>query len=131
MGRAAGASAQDGYLLGPTGQPIEHVAPLQPGELVDRFGSEFGGFLAPEGTPYAERALPPMSLDVFDVNYTCNYHEYRVTKRFAAEEGPIAPGFGQPGHGVQIQLVGALVPGAPSRLNVMWLLANGYLVRGD
>ena len=121
----------DGYLLGPTGAPIEHVAPLEPGELLDRFGSEFGAFMAPQDTPYAERALPPMSLDVFDPRYTCNYHVYRVTKRFAAEEGPIAPGFGQPGHGVQIQLVGALVPGAPSRLSVMWLIDNGYLARGN
>jgi hypothetical protein len=122
---------KDGYLLGPTGAPIEHVAPLEAGELIDRFGSEFGAFLAPQDTPYAERALPPMSLDVFDLNYTCNYHVYRVTKRFVAEEGPIAPAFGQPGHGIQIQLVGALVPGAPGRLNVMWLLTNGYLARGN
>jgi hypothetical protein len=121
----------DGYLLSATGKPIEHVALLQPGERLDRFGSEFGAFLAPEDTPYAERALPPMSLDVFDANYTCNYHLYRVTKAFSAEEGPIAPAFGQVGHGLQIQLVGSLVPGAPSRLNVNWLLSNGYLAHGN
>jgi hypothetical protein len=121
----------NGYLLGPTGQPIEHVAPLSAGAEIDRFGSEFGAFLAPFDTPYAERALPPMSLDVFDPAYACNYHLYRVVRRFSAEEGPIAPGFGQVGHGEQIQLVASLVPGAPSPLNVRWLIDNGYLQRAN
>ncbi len=121
----------DGFLLRPTGQPIEFVAPLGLGTQVDRFGSEFGAFLAPLDTPYAERALPPMSLDNFDAAYTCNYHVYRVTKRFLAEEGPIAPAFGQIGHGLQIELLGSLVPGAPTRLNVRWLIDNGYLQRAN
>jgi hypothetical protein len=121
----------DGFLLRPTGQPIEFVAPLGPGTQVDRFGSEFGAFLAPLDTPYAERALPPMSLDNFDAAYTCNYHVYRVIKRFSAEEGPIAPAFGQIGHGLQIELLGSLVPGAPRRLDVRWLIDNGYLQRAN
>jgi hypothetical protein len=121
---------QNGFLIGANGQPIEFVASLFPGQELDRFGSEYGGFLAPEYTPYAQRALPPQSLDVFDPAYTCNYHLYRVIKRFAAEEGPIAPAFGQIGHGLQIQLVGALVPGAPNPLNVLWLIVHGYLARG-
>ncbi len=121
----------NGFLLRPTGQPIEYVAPLGPGTEVDRFGSEFGAFLAPLDTPYAERALPPMSLDNFDPAYTCNYHVYRVIRRFSAEEGPIAPGFGQIGHGLQIELLGSLLPGAPSRLNVRWLIDNGYLQRAN
>jgi hypothetical protein len=121
----------DGFLLRPTGQPIEFVAPLGPGTRIDRFGSEFGAFLAPLDTPYAERALPPMSLDNFDAAYTCNYHVYRVVRRFSAEEGPIAPAFGQIGHGLQIELLGSLVPGAPARLNVRWLIDNGYLLRAN
>ncbi|MEA2355603.1 MAG: hypothetical protein QOD61_1732, partial [Solirubrobacteraceae bacterium] len=56
----------NGFLLDAVGRPIEHPAVLFAGERLDRFGSEFGGFLAPEDTPYADRALPPMSLDVFD-----------------------------------------------------------------
>jgi hypothetical protein len=67
-----------------------------------------------------------MSLDNFGTG-TCNYHVYEVLKPFEVEEGPIAPGFGQPGYGRQYQLVSALIPGSPSPLTVMWLLDNGYL----
>jgi len=67
---------------------------------------------------------------VFDPAYACNYHLYKVLKSFAADEGLIAPGFGQPGYGLQVQLDGSLVPGAPSQLNVIWMIDNGYLARG-
>ena len=119
----------NGFLLGANGQPEEMPLSLAPGQQIDRFGSEFGAFLAPIYTPYVARALPPMSLDNFDVSFTCNYHLYKVLKAFRVEAGPIAPGFGQRGLGRQYQLVSALVPGSPARLNVMWLLANGYLAR--
>ncbi|HWH10425.1 MAG TPA: TNT domain-containing protein [Solirubrobacteraceae bacterium] len=121
----------NGYLL-IGGRPIEFVGTLSTGELIDRFGSEFGSFLAPEDTPYAQRSLPPMSLDNFDPAYTCNYHLYRVIKPFKADEGVIAPAFGQPGFGLQIQLNSTLVSGAPtSGYNVMWLINNGYLARDN
>jgi hypothetical protein len=54
-----------------------------------------------------------------------------VLRLFHAEEGPIAPGFGQPGRGIQFQLLSSLVPGAPSPLNVLWLINNGYLARAN
>src|SRR6266571_1098731 len=108
---------------------VEFPFTLVPGQEVDRFGSEYGGFLAPEDTPYADRALPPQSLDDFDPAYTCNYHLYRVLKRFTAETGPIAAGFGQPGGGLQFQLVSSLLPGAPATVTVMWLVSHGYLQR--
>ncbi len=111
------------------GVPVEFPFTLVPGQEVDRFGSEYGGFLAPEDTPYADRALPPQSLDDFDPAYTCNYHLYRVLKRFTAETGPIAAGFGQPGGGLQFQLVSSLLPGAPATVTVMWLVSHGYLQR--
>jgi hypothetical protein len=120
----------NGYLL-VFGHPVEYTGTISAGEKIDRFGSEFGAFLAPEDTPYAQRSLPPMSLDDFDPSYTCNYHLYTVIKPFKADEGPIAPGFGQPGFGLQIQLDASLVPGAPSPLNVMWLINNGYLARSN
>jgi hypothetical protein len=120
----------NGYLLY-RGQPIEYTATLRPGEDIDRFGSEYGTFLAPEYTPYAARSLPPMSLDDFDPAYTCNYHAYSVIKPFAVDEGPIAPAFGQPGYGLQIQLNGSLIPGLTAPLNVLWLVDNGYLARLD
>jgi Tuberculosis necrotizing toxin len=120
----------NGFLIA-NGHPVEYQIPLGVGQDLDRFGSLFGSFLAPEGTAYAQRALPPMSLDNFDPMFTCNYHEYQVTKSFLVESGPIAPGFGQPGLGRQYQLVGSLVPGAPAMLNVSWLVSNGYLTAID
>ena len=101
----------NGFLIGPSGQPDEMPLALARGQEIDRFGSEFGGFLAPVNTPYASRALPPMSLDNFDPAFNCNYHEYKVLKAFMVEAGPIAPGFGQRGLGRQYQLVTALATG--------------------
>jgi hypothetical protein len=116
----------NGFLVDASGRPIEYVSTLTVGEQIDRFGSEFGAFLAPYDTPYAERSLPPESLDDFDPSYTCNYHLYRVIKSFKADEGQIAPAFGQPGRGLQIQLNGSLLPGDPLP-QVLWLVNNGYL----
>jgi len=118
----------NGFLI-LNGHPDEFPFILLPGRLIDRFGSEFGSFLAPLDTSYAARSLPPQSLDNFDPAYTCNYHDYRVLKPFAVEAGPIAPGFGQPGRGTQYQVVSSLLPGAPRSPNVMWLISNGYLQR--
>jgi hypothetical protein len=120
----------NGFVIA-NGKPVEYAIPLGVGQDVDRFGSVYGAFLAPEGTNYAQRSLPPMSLDNFDAAFTCNYHEYRVVKSFKVESGPIAPAFGQPGYGRQYQLVGSLVPGAPANLSVMWLVANRYLAPID
>jgi hypothetical protein len=119
----------NGFLLGTSGNPIESAMPLAVGREIDRFGSEFGAFLAPLDTPYASRALPPQSLDNFDAAFTCNYHVYKVVKSFTVEAGAIAPGFGQRGLGVQYQLVGSLLPGSPATANVMYLINNGFIVR--
>lgn len=118
----------NGYLLDPAGQPIELQQTVQPGTRMDRYGSEYGSFLAPEGLPYAARSIPPSSLDGTPAA-GCNYRDYKVVKSFTVDAGPIAPWFGQPGYGWQYQLDGALVPGAPARLNVLWLVDNGYLAR--
>jgi hypothetical protein len=118
----------NGYLIGPNGQPIETTLTLFPNQDIDRFGSEYGSFLAPEYLPYAMRAIPPQNLDG-DPAAACNYHDYRVLKPFAVDAGPIAAWFGQPGGGLQYQLDSALLPGAPSRLSVRWLVDNGYLER--
>jgi len=108
------------------GRPDEAAFVLRPGRQVDRFGSEYGAFLAPVDTLYAERSLPPQSLDDFDPAYTCNYHDYRVLKPFEVEAGPIAPAFGQPGRETQYQLVTSLLPGGASA-SVMCLVTHGYL----
>ncbi|WP_345044173.1 TNT domain-containing protein [Streptomyces sannanensis] len=103
---------------------------LDEGERLDRFGSEYGSYLAPAGDPYAKRALPPQNLNTRDAAFPCDYHTYEVTKPFLVWEGSIAPWFEQPGGGRQIKLDPAfLAPGEGQRLNVKWLLDHGYLVR--
>ncbi|TWE15305.1 uncharacterized protein DUF4237 [Kitasatospora atroaurantiaca] len=119
----------DGYLTGPDGQPVKLNQTLLPGQDIDRYGSEYGSFLAPEGLPYANRSIPPQSLDSTSAPAGCNYHDYQVVKPFTVHAGPIAPWFNQPGHGWQFQLDATLVPGAPERINVGWLVTNGYLKR--
>jgi hypothetical protein len=116
----------NGYLTTSAGRPIEWVQTLVPGRHIDRYGSVYGSFLAPEATPYLERSNPPSSLESTPAA-GCNYHDYQVLKAFRVDAGPIAPWFAQPGGGEQYQLDGALVSGAPAQLNVMWLLDNGYL----
>jgi Tuberculosis necrotizing toxin len=117
----------NGYVI-VGGQPVEYQATLLPGQDIDRYGSEYGSFLAPEGLSYAARSIPPQSLDSTPAA-GCNYHDYRVLKPFAVDAGPIAPWFGQPGYGLQYQLDASLIPGGPAQLNVMWLVNNGYLAR--
>jgi nicrotizing toxin Mtb-like protein len=105
---------------------------LRPGELLDRFGSEYGTFLAPIGALYSRRSLPPQNLVTRDPNYPCDYHRYRVTKAFVAWGGRIAAWFAQPGGGAQLQLDSAFLdPGPGQRLNVNWLLTHHYLARAD
>lgn len=116
----------NGYLIGSDGNPIEFQLTMVPGSEMDRYGSQYGSFLAPTGLPYAERSIPPQSLDSTPAE-SCNYHNYEVVKAFSVDAGPIAPWFAQPGRGLQYQLDSTLIPGAPSALNVLWLLNNGYL----
>ncbi|MEY9856076.1 hypothetical protein ABH935_001680 [Catenulispora sp. GAS73] len=118
----------NGYVIAPDGQPVEFQLTVPAGTDMDRFGSEYGSFLAPAGLPYAARSIPPQSLDS-NPAAACNYHDYQVLKPFTVDAGPIAAWFAQPGGGLQYQLDSKLVPGAPSQLNVMWLVNNGYLGR--
>ncbi len=118
----------DGYLLDPAGQPIRWDQTLRRGQRIDRYGSEFGAFLAPSGLPYTTRSIPPSNL-VGTPAAGCNYYLYEVLRPFAVRAGPIAAWFYQRGGGLQYQLAGALVPGAPDRLSVLWLVDNGYLAR--
>lgn len=119
----------NGFLLYSNGQPVHATMSVRAGQRIDRFGSEFGAFLAPAASLYSQRAIPPQSLDNASAPDGCNYSLYKVVRDFAVDGGPIAPAFGQPGHGLQYMLVGALVPGAPERLNVRWLIDNGFLSR--
>lgn len=115
-----------GFALDTAGKPIEFPMQLVPGTAIDRFGSEAGGFLAPEGSPYAQRALPPQNLDN-TASASCNYHDYRVLRAFTVIAGPVAPWFAQSGGGMQFQLDYKQVPDAPNPLTVLWLVQHGYL----
>jgi len=119
---------QNGYQLRPDGTPVVWRRTLTVGRTLDRFGSEYGSFLSPAGTPYAQRAIPPSSL-VGTPAQDCNYRRYRVVRAFDVAAGPIAAWFGQPGDGWQYQLSGGFVDGAPEYLNVFWLVDQGYLER--
>jgi len=112
----------DGFVI-VGGRQEEYPVTLPDGDLIDRYGAASGSYLSPFGTPYADRSIPPSSLDSVDAHGAslgnCNYHEYEVLKPFAVEAGPIAPGFGQPGYGIQYLPDG--------HVSVQWLLDHHYL----
>ncbi|CAI7568835.1 unnamed protein product [Penicillium palitans] len=93
---------------------------LRVGQKLDRFGSEYGKFLAPLGAPYIERSLPPSNLFAPpNSNFPYNYHVYEVTKAFDILLGPIAGWFEQPGFGSQLL----------AQSSVLDLLEGGFLKR--
>ncbi|KAI4219972.1 MAG: hypothetical protein L6R36_007957 [Xanthoria steineri] len=116
---------QNGFQLDLGGRPILGNMSLLPGMQVDRFGSEYGSFISAADAPYAQRALPPASLDTSPTapEYPYSYHVYTVRKRLDVLGGPIAPWFGQPGLGVQF-FTGAIG-------NVMTLIQMGFLERDN
>ncbi|HEX6347315.1 TNT domain-containing protein [Umezawaea sp.] len=101
---------------------------LKPGEFVDRFGGQSGRFLAPTGTPFAQRSIPPQSLNTCEyeagVRMPFGYYRYQVEKEFEVLGGPAAKWFGQSGGGTQYKVVS---PNPPERRNVAWLVQNSYL----
>jgi hypothetical protein len=90
-----------GFAHDSNGHVLAAKVTLHPGDLVDRFGDEFGQYLAPAGAKFAQRALPPSSLNTSDPRYPYNYHLYRVKMDTVVCSGPQAPAFEQPGQGVQ------------------------------
>ncbi|MGW0037025.1 TNT domain-containing protein [Gordonia sp. NPDC003376] len=125
---------EDGYVLDGQGRPIKSEITLTPGTRMDRYGGETGTFLAPPGTPYAKRALPPANLGAADYPEYCNYHVYQVLKPFKVYTGRIAKAFEQPGGGTQYEMVAAFVPANPAcesqvapTASVRWLICSGYL----
>lgn len=118
----------DGYQLDRDGNPIMWTTTLGVGRRIDRYGSEFGSFLAPTLALYSQRAIPPSNL-VGSPADQCNYYGYRVLKSLPVRAGFVAAWFEQPGGGIQYQLDATLIPGAPASINVMWLLDQGYVER--
>jgi Tuberculosis necrotizing toxin len=79
----------DGFPPGYAPQPAQ----LPEGAIIDRFGSEFGRYLAPDGTPFSDRALAPESVGG-------DYNRYIVTGKslppgWRIVEGPVEPWYGQ------------------------------------
>jgi hypothetical protein len=70
---------------------------LQPGTIIDRYGSDYGTFTSPQGIPYANRALAP------DTELK-PYSVFEVVKPIEVQAGKIAPWFNQPGGGIQYML---------------------------
>ena len=70
---------------------------LQPGTRIDRYGSDFGSFVSPEGTPYHMRAAAPGT-------YMKQYSVFEVTKPLQVTSGKISPWFDELGGGVQYLL---------------------------
>ncbi|MFD8499292.1 TNT domain-containing protein [Amycolatopsis sp. NPDC059657] len=96
------------YLGGMRGEVPEYAWPpgalfpeggTEPGEaitlpldtVVDRFGDGSGRIFAPDGTPFAQRALPAQAA----------YRRYRVTRALPVWRAVTAPWFGQPGGGTR------------------------------
>ncbi|MGW6919427.1 TNT domain-containing protein [Kitasatospora sp. NPDC054939] len=103
-----------------------HRTTLETGRLLDRFGADTGKFLAPGGTPYAKRALPPDSLN----GPANDYHCYTVSRTFQVQDGTTAAAFAQPGFGRQQWLDPALKPAdfaEAETFNVANLVKHEYL----
>jgi len=81
------------------------------GDIIDRYGSNYGRFLSPYNTPMEMRALPhTANLDLYNV--------YEVAKPFEVESSTIAPAFGKMGWGTQYY--------SPVSVNV--LLQKGIII---
>jgi hypothetical protein len=86
---------------------------LQPGTLVDRYGSTYGKFLSPPNTPLIQRALPYGAENA-------PYNLYQVVEPIDdVLVGKVAPWFGKPGGGIQYYL--------GEWRNVQSLLDSGHL----
>ncbi|PYH91874.1 hypothetical protein BO71DRAFT_305149, partial [Aspergillus ellipticus CBS 707.79] len=91
---------------------------VENGTFLDRFGSPNGQYLADIDTTFAERAIPPSNLNLFEGSTLYNYWRYEVRIPFTAEYGEVLPWFGQPGGGEQYFI----------REGLANLRANGSLV---
>lgn len=85
---------------------------LQVGQTFDRYGSPWGKYGAPQGTPFARRALP-REMDTYPLT------RYRVVKPIKAWMGPAAPWFGQRGGAAQYMF----------RVSISKLEKEGYIER--
>ncbi|WP_280358097.1 glycohydrolase toxin TNT-related protein [Nocardia otitidiscaviarum] len=96
----------DGIALDAAGRKliIDEDFDAPDGFKFDRFGNSRGAYLADEGEPYANRALPPDSL-------ASGYYVYErvpgasLPTGWRIQKSVIAPGFGQWGGGIQYRIL--------------------------
>ncbi len=71
---------------------------LEDDARVDRYGSLWGTFVAPTGTPFGERALPASSRERV-------YYKFEVIQDIdSVLKGKAIPWFGMPGEGIQYKM---------------------------
>lgn len=91
------------------------------GDTVDRFGGSGGAYLSPEGVVFEHRALPGSNLN-------SGYHVFRLADELPEgvriEVSEVAPAFGQPGGGIQLQFVHE----TDGVLSVEQLLSSDYRI---
>lgn len=79
---------------------------------IDRYGSLWGTFVAPTGTPFGQRALPASSL-------SRTYYQFEVTKDIPGVlKGQAIPWFNQPGEGIQYMMPRSMKD----------LISEGYII---
>ncbi|QBS42923.1 TNT domain-containing protein [Nocardia sp. CS682] len=99
---------------------------LPAGMKIDRYGSEYGSWLSPEGTPLTARSLPP------DTLATKAYNTYEVAPGaklppgWTIEESKVASWFGEEGGGIQYRILKSKSPEVEG--SVADLIACGYLI---
>ncbi|WHT20347.1 glycohydrolase toxin TNT-related protein [Crossiella sp. CA-258035] len=84
---------------------------LSVGSMLDRFGPRDGRVFAVDGTPFAERGLPPELIGH-------GYHRFRVARELPVWRTVAAPWFGQAGGGIRFRTTHAAAE----------LVALGFLV---
>ena len=72
------------------------------GDTLDRFGGDGGTYFAPEGTTFESRGLPGGSLST---PYRAFGLADQLPRGVRIEVSEVAPAFGQPGGGIQVQFV--------------------------
>ncbi|GAT08484.1 TNT domain-containing protein [Mycolicibacterium novocastrense] len=97
-------------------------AQLPAGTELGRFGSPFGAYLAPEGTPFAELSLPMESAAKPYYRYVVD-DPTALPPGWSIEQSQVAPWFHQPGGGTQFRIIAP--PG--ERATTQDLVDSGFL----
>ncbi|ASS48328.1 MAG: hypothetical protein A3D31_08815 [Candidatus Fluviicola riflensis] len=91
------------------------IVKLKPNTKLDRYGSLWGTFVAPQGASFGSRALPQSSKNSI-------YYQFKVLKEIPnVKAGKAIPWFGEPGMGMQYQF--------NDKINT--LITNKYLIVTD